>query len=758
MRDSPGVLSPRPGRHLHGMMRPGIRPAADLVLVGGGHAHIQVLKNFAMRPPRGVRITLVVDTPIAVYSGMVPGFVAGQYGRSDLEIDVLPLARLAGARVVMSAAAGVDPTARRVHFHDRPSLAYDAVSFDIGSTVAGLDTPGVREYALPTRPIATFVDQIDRWIELRATGGPVAVVGGGAGGVEVAFALRQRLSAVGAEAGVTIIEAGDALLPGYPGALSRKTRRAAEDRGIEVLTGRSVESIAGDHIRLGESRVDADLVVWVAGAAAHPVFLGSGLADEAGFLRIRRTLQSEAFENVFGVGDCATLVDAAWVPKAGVYAVRQGPVLTENLRRYLSGRTDLESYRPQRDFLTLLNLGDGTAIGAKWGRVFSGARVFRLKDRIDRKFMARFQALTADEGVAPEFEALAEMRGRMEVLCGGCAAKLGQTELERVIERLAVEDRPPEVELGIAEGDDVAAYVGPDGVRVVSSVDQFRSFTDDPYVVGYVGAVNAASDVFAKGIDAAFAQALIALPESGDPTEREEILFQVMSGARAALDAMEITLVGGHTTTADELLVGFQVDGFAPPDLDLLSIDRLVPDRTLVLTKPLGTGVLFHADMKGRVRGEWFESALASMRLSNREAAHIARRHGARAATDVTGFGLAGHLASMLRSSDVAGIVRLNALPVLPGVGPLVSAGLRSTFHDDNARSARGISFDPEARDHPAVPLLFDPQTSGGLLFDVESVRTEGVLSDLHDAGYHGAAAIGSTSLFSDVRLHVTHE
>jgi selenide,water dikinase len=735
-----------------------MRPAVDLILVGGGHAHIQVLKNFAMRPPPGVRVTLVVDTPVAVYSGMVPGFVAGQYRRSELEIDVLPLARLAGARVVMSAAASVDPTARRVHFHDRPPLAYDAVSFDIGSTVAGLETPGVREHALPTRPIASFVEHVDRWLERRTPGGPVAVVGGGAGGVEVAFALRQRLSAAGVAPAVTIIEAGDVLLPGYPGALSDRTQRAAEERGIEVLTGRSVESVAGDHVRFGESRVDADLVVWVAGAAAHPVFVGSGLADEAGFLRIRRTLQSEAFDDVFGVGDCATLVDAPWVPKAGVYAVRQGPVLTENLRRYLAGRTDLESYRPQRDFLTLLNLGDGTAIGAKWGRVFSGPRVLRLKDRIDRKFMARFQALTADEGVAPEFAALAGMRDRMEVLCGGCAAKLGQTELERVIGRLADGDRPPEVELGIAEGDDVAAYAGPDGVRVISSVDQFRPFTDDPYVVGYVGAVNAASDVFAKGIDAAFAQALIALPESGDPSEREEILFQVMSGARAALDAMEITLVGGHTTTSDELLVGFQVEGFATPDVDLLSIDRVVPDRTLVLTKALGTGVLFHADMKGRIRGKWFESALASMRLSNREAAHIARRHGARAATDVTGFGLAGHLASMLRSSDVAGSVRLDALPVLPGVGSLLAAGLRSTFHDENARAARGISFDPGAQDHPAAPLLFDPQTSGGLLFDVESADTKRVLAELHDAGYVAAAAIGSTSLFSDVRLQVTHE
>src|SRR5690349_301732 len=202
----------------------------DVVLVGGGHAHIQVLKRWAMAPVPGARLTLVVDRPIAVYSGMVPGFVAGQYPREDLEIDVRPLALRAGARCIVAAATGVDLDARRLLLAERPPITYDTVSFDVGSTVTGLEIPGVREHAIPTRPI-----------------GPT----------------------VRCEATVARVEA-NAL-----------------------------------HLAGGE-RIAADATVWVAGAAALPLFASSGIETDArGFARIRPTLQCRGRDDVFAVGDCA---------------------------------------------------------------------------------------------------------------------------------------------------------------------------------------------------------------------------------------------------------------------------------------------------------------------------------------------------------------------------------------------------------------------------------------------------------------------
>jgi len=742
------------------MRRPDIQDTRRLVLVGGGHTHIQVLKRFAMDPPPGVRTTVVVDTPIAVYSGMVPGFVSGQYRAEELEIDVLPLARLAGARVILARAVGLDPRARRLALAGRPEIEYDLVSFDIGSTVGGLDTPGVREHALPTRPIGRFVGAVEaRLAELeRCPGAPcrVVVVGAGAGGVELAFTLRERLAREGAEPRVTLLEAASGPLPGASPRLASRVARAAAARGIEIVPGVTVDAVEEDAVLAGGRRVPSDLTVWVAGAAPNPALADAGLpTDDRGFLRTDPTLRVMGHDDIFAVGDCGSPAAHPWVPKAGVYAVRQGPALVDNLRSALAAGGLVRRYRPQRDFLTLLNLGDGTAIGAKWGLSFEGRWVFRWKDRIDRAFMRRYRILGEDDAVTAEFAPLAGMRDRMDILCGGCAAKLGQGALERALERLGPGERAPAVELGIEEGDDAAAVVTPTGTRVVSSVDQFRGFTDDPFLVGRVGAVNAASDILAKGISPEIAQAIIALPESAPPAEREDLLLQVLAGARRALDDLGVSLVGGHTTTASELLVGFLVEAFAGPDERLLALSGLESGATLILTKPLGTGVLFHADMKGRLRGRWFEAAVESMLRPNDGAARIARSFGATAATDVTGFGLARHLAGMLRASDLAADVDVRALPRLPGAGPLLAAGLRSTFHDENERAAPGIEFAPEARDHENLPLLFDPQTSGGLLFGVSPAAADDVLAALVDAGYGGAAAIGSTRPASLARLRV---
>jgi len=384
----------------------------DVVLVGGGHAHIQVLGRWAMAPPSAARLTLIVDRPIAVYSGMVPGFVAGQYSREDLEIDVRPLARRAGAGCIVAAATGLDPGARTVLLDGRPPLAYDTVSFDVGSTIAGLETPGVREHAIATRPIGDFVRRVDSALAGAAAapdGDPfrVVVVGAGAGGVEVAFALAARLRRPrGSRAQVLLLDGAPRVLPGHAPSAARRVEAAAAARGIAIRCGARVDRVEAHAVHLaGGERVAASLVAWVTGAAALPIFAGSGIeTDERGFARIRPTLQCVGRDDVFAVGDCA-----AWpgtgLAKAGVYAVRQGPVLARNLLARARGEARLPSYRPQRDFLSLLNLGDGRAIATKWGVSVEGAALFALKDWIDRRFVRRFRVPGGDDAPAPGFEA-----------------------------------------------------------------------------------------------------------------------------------------------------------------------------------------------------------------------------------------------------------------------------------------------------------------------------------------------------------------
>ena len=715
----------------------------DVVLVGGGHAHVQVLKRWAMGPVPGARLTLVVDRPIAVYSGMVPGFMAGQYSRNDLEIDVRPLTLRAGARCIVAAATGVDPDARRLRLADRPPITYDTVSFDVGSTVAGLEIPGAREHAIPTRPIGEFVRRVDE--VLAAARGRdafrVVVVGAGAGGVEVAFTLAARLgSGPGRRVDVLLLESGPRVLPGYAASAARRVETAAAARAVTIRCEATVSRVEAHAVHLaGGERIAADATVWVAGAAALPLFAGSGLeTDAAGFVRIRPTLQCRGRDDVFAVGDCAAWTAGPALAKAGVYAVRQGPVLARNLMaRARGGR--LAPYRPQRDFLSLLNLGDGRAIGTKWGVAAEGASLFSLKDWIDRRFVRRFQVLGTDDTVTPAFAASSMPGGDM--LCGGCAAKVGESALTRALGRLGPTSHPAVI-LGLAQPDDAAAVETDRGEIVAATVDGFRAFADDPYLVGRVAAVNAVSDLWAKGVAPRFALAQVTVPDD-DPARAEETLYQVMAGARAGLDADAVALVGGHTTTGPELVVGFAVWGLVGSPEALIRLGGLAPGDQLVLTKPLGTGVLLQADMRGMARGEWIEAACASMLRSNGPAARAAGPLRPSAATDVTGFGLAGHLGSMLRASKVSATLNLDALPALPGALSLLGRGVRSTAHPENAKARRAMWVGEAAARRPELDLLFDPQTSGGLLLGIPAERGEALLRALRAAGNPAAVIIG---------------
>lgn len=720
-------------------------PGRDLVLVGGGHAHVQVIRRWMMAPLADVRLSVVLDRPEAAYSGMVPGYVAGEYSQADLTIDVVPLARRAGARVLLSAATRVDPITRRIELEGRPPIRYDVASLDVGSTVQGRDVPGVIEHALMTRPIGRFVTDLDaRLTSLPATPS-VVVVGAGSAGVELAFTLDARLRAAGINPAVTLIGDESTLLPGASTRAAAAAARLTSARGIRVLLETRVVNVAAGAIAVTTSAqpLPADLVVWASGAAPVRLLDASKLPFDAnGFVRVADTFEVEDCEALFAVGDCAALVSHPWVPKAGVYAVREGPVLDANLRAALRGQP-LRRYRPQRGFLALINLGERRALGAKWGAVASGHAVWRLKDWIDRGFMRRFQVLASDGAEAERFPSTESM-GMEEMDCGGCAAKLGANPLEAALARLEPAPPDPSVRLGLATPDDAAAVDLPGGDTLLATIDGFRAFSDDPWLVGRVAAVNAVSDVLAKGGKPRHALALVTVADL-EPERGEETLFQVLAGVRAALDPLGITLLGGHTTRGPELFVGLSITGELPPGTRWLPIDGARPDDVLILTQALGTGVLLAGDMQGRARGTWVQALQAALLRTNRSASEVARRCDAHAATDVSGFGLAGHLLEMLAASAVAAEIDATALPALPGALALLSRGVRSTFHAQNAERRIQIECGAGASAE-RVELLFDPQTSGGLLLALAPENVESALAELHAAGDRYAARIGSVT------------
>jgi len=380
----------------------------DLVLIGGGHAHVEVLRRWMTRPVDDVKLTIVLDRPEAIYSGMVPGFVAGDYTTKDLEIDVLALARRARARCILARATLVNPALRRIELEGHAPIGYDVASLNVGSTLAGLEVPGAREHAIGTRPIRFLIDEVDRRLpregQRNSGAAPlrIAVIGAGAAGMEIAFTLRARLRRAGRGAAISVFCESAEVLPRYPARVVSRVAREARKRGIHIRRNASVVAVLKDAVQLEDERVECGLTFWATGPAPNPLLGDSPLPlDEKGFLRVDANLEVEGYEGLFAVGDCASLTPFPWVAKAGVYAVREAPFLDRNLRtRLRSPNAKLRPYRPQRDFLTLLNLGEGIALGAKWGLVAGGRPVWKLKDWIDRRFVRRFQVLEEGGGDA----------------------------------------------------------------------------------------------------------------------------------------------------------------------------------------------------------------------------------------------------------------------------------------------------------------------------------------------------------------------
>jgi selenide,water dikinase len=361
-----------------------------LLLVGGGHSHVEVLRRFALDPLPGLEIVLVSPNRFTPYSGMLPGLVAGHYRYEQCHIDLAHLSERARARFVTDRVTGLDLHARRAGCEGGEALAYDVVSLDIGSTPPLHGLAGAREHALGVKPVEDF---LRAWSGIRATTHErllqIVVIGGGAGGVELTLAMQHQVAAEGGRARFTIVTDSKRVLPGHVSLVRRSMEAVLAQRDVSVRQGRAtVVEPGGLRLDSGDA-IAADAVVLATGAAAPAWLRESGLeTDAAGFVLIEETLNARTHPEVFAAGDVATMVRHPR-PKSGVFAVRQGPPLADNLRRALSGET-LQPFVPQRVALALISTGDKYAI-ASWGPLaWKGAWVWRWKDHIDRKFMRRY--------------------------------------------------------------------------------------------------------------------------------------------------------------------------------------------------------------------------------------------------------------------------------------------------------------------------------------------------------------------------------
>lgn len=713
---------------------------ADLVLVGGGHAHALLARMWGMDPLPGVRLTIINPGPVAPYTGMLPGHIAGHYARSEMMLDLVQLARFAGARLILDRAVGLDPVNRHVMLQNRPPVAYDLASLDIGISSDLPQIPGYADHGVSAKPLGDYAAAWARFVDRALPVPRVVVIGAGVGGVELALASAHRLRAGGAKPQVTLLDQSEMALPHIGAGARRALLAELAAAGITLLTGAQPAQILAGQVLLQDGRVlPSDFTLSVAGSRPQGWLRDTGLQLHDGFVAVGPTLQSSD-PAVFAVGDCAHLTHAPR-PKAGVFAVREAPILAHNLRQLLQGTGNLRPYHPQRDYLKLVSTGRQNAVADKFGLRLSHPALWRWKDRIDRRFMAMFHDLPAMPAPAlphPAAAGLAEAVGP-KPMCGGCGAKVGAADLARALAGLPAPQNPAVL---TGPGDDAAVIRQGDSYQVLTT-DHLRAFTPDPGVMTRIAVLHALGDIWAMGARPEFALAQVTLPRLSAELQART-LAEVMQIAAETLAEAGAEIIGGHTSVGEEFTIGFTLTGRAD---HVLTKGGAQPGDALILTKALGTGTVLAAEMArtplhgALMAGEAVAATYASMLQNPAPAARILTPV-SHALTDVTGFGLAGHLLELCAASGVAAELDLAALPLLPGAEDWAAMGVASTLAPANRGAVVGrISAPQTAR----AALLFDPQTAGGFLAAVPGEQAQNVLADLHQAGY-AAAIVGQVT------------
>ncbi len=689
----------------------------DLVMIGGGHTHALVLRAWGMNPVPGVQLTLINPGATAPYSGMLPGMVAGHYQQQDLEIDLVRLARFAGARLIFGRASGMDRAAKTITVQGRPPVAYDVVSVDIGITSELPMLEGFQAHAVPAKPLGTFAFRWEGFVAAAREGvsdPSVVVIGAGVAGVELALAARHRLTQEGLQSRVTLVESGPSPLRDIGDGARRALMAQLVAQGVSVLCDARVERVIEDGVVLASGQMlHSGLTIGAAGARPQGWLGDTGLQLSDGFLDIGPDLSVLNDDAIYAVGDCAHMTHAPR-PKAGVYAVRQAPVLAHNLRADLTGGVR-KSYSPQKDYLKLISTGHKHAVADKLGLRLEADWLWRWKDRIDQTFMTQFRDLPdMPSAPVPAGAALgvADMMAGKQPLCGGCAAKPAAPVLHAAL-------------VGVSASGDDAALLRVGGADLALTTDHFRAFWADPVLLTRIAAVHAMGDIWAMGGTPQAALAQITLPEMSDRLH-QRVLREITQSAVDTLASSGVQLVGGHTALGAELGVGFTVTGAF--DRAPIGLGGARPGDALILTKPLGTGLIFAAEMQKRAAGRDVSLALQSMANPSGPASRILAPV-ARAMTDVTGYGCIGHLLTILRASRCGAVLETNAFRFLDGAMQLADQGIRSSAHAANVVQLTGVSgLDPASA---LAALLVDPQTAGGLLAAVPHDQVDHVLAEL---------------------------
>jgi selenide,water dikinase len=695
----------------------------DLVFIGGGHSHSLVLRMLAMKPIDNVRLTLITDTLLTPYSGMLPGYIAGHYSEEETHLDLNKLCKAAQVRLIHGRVNGIDVTNKTIQLENQASIGYDKVSINTGST-PNVNVVGASEFGVGVKPVsqltATWQKLLAKKIEYNAehcsknsaennaennaeiNTAHWAVIGGGAAGIEMVLAIAYRFKQAGEALKLSLVQSGDTLLPGSHKNVQKQVAIALKQYDIHLITGFRVSRVTKNEIESDTGNtLSIQQSIWCTPATAPIWPKLAGLdTDESGFIAVNEFLQSTSHKDVFACGDVATMIKSPR-PKAGVYAVRSAPFLTKNLRAAFSQQT-MTPVSLQTDFLSLISLGGKIAVGQRGWLTLKGEWVWRWKDRIDQKFMALF---------SKNLPAMPAMDNE-PMHCAGCGSKIGPELLSDTLKELSIfPNKRFDTDLTQAEDAPVAGVIN--NTSLLQSMDGFRAFSDDYYKLGIATTHHAVNDLYAMGLQPTSAQVWANLKfEHPRLTKRD--FKRLMQGVTETLLHHETTLVGGHSTEGVETHIALVVNATGD---SYWQKNALQEGDWLLLNKPLGSGIILAADAQGVATTKSIKALWSNLLQSNRAFFLGLKNKKIHAATDVTGFGLIGHLLEMVKGTQYCVKITTDNVPLINGALELSRQGVESTLMPQLMPMLN--QCDTNNVDLAILKCLLDPQTNGGLIVSV---------------------------------------
>lgn len=366
----------------------------NVVLVGGGHAHLYLIKKYAKQACPKIKLTLISSYDKQYYSGMASSFLEGVYNEEDFSFDLINICKNAGVEFIEGLATKIDYENKKVICSNSLEMPFDILSLDIGSEVAYQNVAGVKDFAITVKPLINLLS-IKKMLDRKSEDDySVVIVGGGAVGVELSLALRNYSNTLGKNIDIAIVEAGDSVLKTYSFKVINKTAEILKKNIIQVYSGETILKVE-DKIVLTKngSKIKYSILIWAVGISANSIFLNSNIpTDNNGYMLVNNFLQSQKYPFIFGAGDCIEFENFNYVKKVGVYAIKEAPVLWENILNYAQNKK-LREYRPQKTFLSIISTGKKTAVLFNKGFVLSGKLAWLVKDIIDRSFISKFKNL-----------------------------------------------------------------------------------------------------------------------------------------------------------------------------------------------------------------------------------------------------------------------------------------------------------------------------------------------------------------------------